>query len=108
MKLHLTENPVVTLLCCFTDKSPDDFRWGDGPEVRISSKPEVWKKFYLPYQAWNAWSQYHRWGKVYTREIEIEPEWLYYTDWSRKGLCFPFMKKQYQTANHNFSTKTSK
>lgn len=89
MKFNLSKNPVVTLLAHFTGQSPDDFRYENGPEFRISKKPEVWKPFYLPVSTATAWGNLDRWGYAAPNEIEIDPDNLYYTDWTKIGLVFP-------------------
>lgn len=92
MKFILSKNPVVTLLCHFTQRIPEEFMCdGFMAYFRVSKKPEVWKPFFLPVTTVVAWHNFDL-GFAAPYEIEIDPEWLYYTDWSKKGLLFPIKK----------------
>jgi hypothetical protein len=93
MKFVLSKNPVVTLLCHFTQRPPEEFQCdGAMAYFRVSKKPEVWRPFYLPVNTIVAWYNFDK-GFQAPYEIEIDPDNLYYTDWKKKGLCFPITKK---------------
>lgn len=82
----LSKNPVVTILCLFTGRAPDEFRCdGTAAYFRISKKPEVWKPFFLPVTTIVAWYNFDQ-GFSSPNEVEIDPENLFYTDWKAKGI----------------------
>ena len=93
MKYVLAKNPIVTILCSVTCRTPDEFKYEDGAaHVLTSKKPEVWKKFSLPLNTLVAWHNFDQ-GFAAPHEVDIGSDNLYYTDWDKKGLTFAITKK---------------
>ncbi len=88
MKYIIDKNPIVTLLCHYTKKTPEDFRYEGVPEFRVSKKPEIWKPFFLPLSTNVTWMNFAQWGYLAPNEIELDADNLYYTDWNRKETLF--------------------